>query len=105
MKRYYEKLYSVPPKESLQEKTATVPDMLRDPDRNTVLKYGTSNDYPGLPWWLVDEKFACQCRRHGFDPWTRKEEPTCHRATESRHHNYSACALEPRNYNYQSLVP
>ena len=26
----------------------------------------------GLPWWLSGKEFACQCRRHGFDPWTRK---------------------------------
>ena len=26
----------------------------------------------GLPWWLSGKEFACQCRRHGLDPWTRK---------------------------------
>ena len=26
----------------------------------------------GLPWWLSGKKSACQCRRHGFDPWSRK---------------------------------
>ena len=25
-----------------------------------------------LPWWLSGKEFACQCRRHGFDPWVRK---------------------------------
>ena len=25
-----------------------------------------------LPLWLSDKEFACQCRRHGFDPWVRK---------------------------------
>ena len=24
----------------------------------------------GLPWWLSGERIACQCRRHGFDPWS-----------------------------------
>ena len=26
----------------------------------------------GLPWWLSGEDSAGQCRRHGFDPWSRK---------------------------------
>ena len=26
----------------------------------------------GLPWWLNDKESACQCRRHGFNPWTAK---------------------------------
>ena len=26
----------------------------------------------GLPWWLSGEKFACQCRRRGFDSWVGK---------------------------------
>ena len=26
----------------------------------------------GLPWWLRGKESACQCRRHGFDPWVRK---------------------------------
>ena len=26
----------------------------------------------GLPWWLSARDSACQCRRHGFDPWSRK---------------------------------
>ena len=25
-----------------------------------------------LPWWLSSKESACQCRRHGFDPWSRK---------------------------------
>ena len=25
-----------------------------------------------LPWWVSDKESACQCRRHGFDPWSRK---------------------------------
>ena len=24
------------------------------------------------PWWLSSEASACQCRRHGFNPWFRK---------------------------------
>ena len=26
----------------------------------------------GLPWWLSDKEYACQCRRCGFDPWVGK---------------------------------
>ena len=25
-----------------------------------------------LPWWFSGKESACQCRRHGFDPWSRK---------------------------------
>ena len=25
-----------------------------------------------LPWWLRDKESTCQCRRHRFDPWSRK---------------------------------
>ena len=26
----------------------------------------------GLPWWLSGKESACQCRRHSYDPWSRK---------------------------------
>ena len=26
----------------------------------------------GLPWWLSGKESTCQCRRHGFDPWSGK---------------------------------
>ena len=26
----------------------------------------------GLPWWLSDKEYSCQCRRCGFDPWVGK---------------------------------
>ena len=29
-----------------------------------------------------------------------QEDPTCHRATKPVHHNYRACALEPRCRNH-----
>ena len=25
-----------------------------------------------LPWWINGKESACQCRRHGFDPWIGK---------------------------------
>ena len=42
----------------------------------------------GLPWWLSGKESTYQCRRHAFDPWSRKvpslvqEGPMCHRATK-----------------------
>ena len=38
-------------------------------------------DFPGGP---VDKKSACQGRRHGFDPWSRK----ISQATKPIYHNY-----------------
>ena len=29
----------------------------------------------GLPWWLSGKEAICQCRRHGFDPWSGKKIP------------------------------
>ena len=26
----------------------------------------------GLPWWLISRESACQCRRHRFNPWSRR---------------------------------
>ena len=28
--------------------------------------------FSGLPWWLSDRESTCQCRRHGYHPWSRK---------------------------------
>ena len=28
--------------------------------------------YPGLPWWRSGWESACQCRGHGFEPWSGK---------------------------------
>ena len=30
------------------------------------------NGSKGLPWWLSGKESACQCRRHGFNPWVGK---------------------------------
>ena len=48
----------------------------------------------GLPWWLRGEEPACQCRRHGFNPWSGK--------ISHAKEQLSPCAwaLEPRNHNY-----
>jgi len=26
----------------------------------------------GLPWWFSGKESTCQCRRHGFNPWSRE---------------------------------
>ena len=34
---------------------------------------GSSKNYdPGLPWWRSGRESACQCRGHGFEPWSGK---------------------------------
>ena len=30
------------------------------------------NLHPGLPWWRSGRESACQCRGHGFGPWSGK---------------------------------
>ena len=57
----------------------------------------------GLPWWLSGRESTCQCRRHRFDPWSRKSPhaveqlSTCPRAWEPQ--LLSLRALEPVPYN------
>ena len=53
-------------------------------------------DFQGLPWWRSGYESACQCRGHGFDPWSGK----IPRATEQ----LSLCATttEPASRNYWS---
>ena len=63
------------------------------------LKYGKK----GLSWWLSGEEFACQCRKHAFDPWSLKIPGSWWDLLDPMHHNYWACALEPRSLNYWSL--
>ena len=36
------------------------------------LEYVVKKFNVGLPWWLSSKELACQCRRHGFDPWSGK---------------------------------
>ena len=58
----------------------------------------------GLPWGLSGKESACQRQ----ETWVRslvQKDPTCHRATKLVCHNYWACATEPTQWNYWSLVP
>ena len=51
-------------------------DDVRDPPIHSCIRlssricYKSSNQ--GLPWWLSGKESACQCRTHGFDPWSGK---------------------------------
>ena len=50
----------------------------------------------GFPSGSVVKEYTCQWRRHGFDLWSRK----IPHASKPVHHNYQACAPEPRSHNY-----
>jgi len=32
--------------------------------------HSKNSEFLELPWWLSGEESACQCRRHGSDPWS-----------------------------------
>ena len=36
------------------------------------LKKKKKKRWTGLPWWLSGKESTCQCRRHRFNPWSRK---------------------------------
>ena len=50
----------------------------------------------GLPWWLSGKESTCQCRKHKFDPWSRK---TPHAAEQ-----LSPCATK-REAGAQHITP
>ena len=37
-----------------------------------VKKKMIQNCHMGLPWWRSGWESACQCRGHGFEPWSRR---------------------------------
>ena len=49
---------------------STTPCRTRVPEK----REGKTHTYrkQGLPWWLRGKEPTCQCRRHGFSPWSRK---------------------------------
>ena len=43
--------------------------------RGSLKRKGTlqgQNLQVGLPWWCSGSESACQCRGHGFEPWSGK---------------------------------
>ena len=59
--------------------------------------------YLGFPWWLSGKESACQGRRHGFNPWSRKM-PHAKEQLDLCTYNDRACVLEPRSHSYWSLL-
>ena len=74
-----------------------------------------------LPWGLRDKARACQCRRHGFKPWSRNTpraseqvsprrttteavlcRPGVAAAEPTGHSSWSPCTLEPVLHNKRS---
>ena len=39
------------------------------------VRKGSRNQWKGLPQWLSSKKYACQCRRSGFNPLVREDSP------------------------------
>ena len=74
--------------------------------------FPTQGSNPGLLHWQADslpfpcssdgKESACQCRRPGFDSWSR-EDATSWEATKPMCHNSWACAPESRNHKNCSL--
>ena len=38
--------------------------------------------FNGLPWWANGKESTCQCRGHGFNPWSRNSDSPCLGATK-----------------------
>ena len=57
--------------------------------------------FEGLLWWLSGKEPACQCRRHGFDPWVgtipwrRKWQPAPLFLPEKLHGQSSVASYSP----------
>ena len=66
------------------------------------LENGLKNQDLGLPWYLngsKKKKSACQCRRHGLNPWFRKIPHTLEQLSSCTT-IIELCALESRSGNY-----
>ena len=62
------------------------------------------NWYLGLPWWLSGKESTCQCRRHRFDPWSRKI-PHSSEQLKPVHHSYWTREPELLSPHAQLLKP
>ena len=77
--------------------------------KETMLKEGKEG--MGLPWCLIGEESACQCRSRGFSPWSGKishameQLRLCTTTTEPMCRNYwSLCTLEPMLCNKRATT-
>ena len=70
------------------------------------IKVKEKKNTQGLPQGLGGKESACECRRHGFDPWSGKvahaEEQLGPWATSPWAHSRWAHVLEPGRRNYWS---
>ena len=65
------------------------------------------------PWWLSGKESACQCRRHGFDPWSgriphAREQLNLGTTAEPVLHSLGAAVTEPTccsHYSPSALEP
>ena len=59
-----------------------------------------------FPWWLSSKESACQCRRHGFDPWARGfHRPQSNTARVSQLLSLCSRAWEPQVLKPAHLEP
>ena len=65
-------------------------------------KKGRKNGW-GLLWWRSGWESACQCRGHGFKPWSGKIPHAVEQVSPCA--TTRACALEPVSHNYWARVP
>ena len=74
------------------------PNIFLPPSFYEALDSTIRNVFWGLSWWLSGKESTCQCRRHGFDLWSRK----IPRAAEQ----LSLCAttIEPVLWNPGSMT-
>jgi len=53
------------------EDTESSPPLLSSGTQFTIDMLSSKHNLPGLPWWRSGKESAYQCRRHGFNPWSR----------------------------------
>ena len=78
----------------------------------SVYQFTSIKSIWGLPCWLKNKE-TCQCRRHGFNCWSKKiPHPTCRGTTKPECHNYwallwsqGATAPEPRAATTEAHLP
>ena len=63
----------------------------------------------GTPWWFSGKDFAFQCKRHQYDPWSRKiphaaeQQSLCAPTLEPVLWSPGTTTTGPRSHNYWSL--